>query len=111
MDIVTYAASVVKTKELIRRAEAIGLQPKVIDVLPESGDSDILYILPSGSDYYEYVWTGSAFKLISVTSVNPGSDYHKAVAQDVIDDDMKERIESLESTTIADGTLWLSGLK
>lgn len=54
---------------------------KKVDSLPQTGDSNVLYLVPksgSGQDVYnEYIWDGAKFELIGNTSIDLSNYYTK----------------------------------
>lgn len=89
------------------------IEIKVVDSLPTTGESNVIYLVPkaSGEGYVEYVWVASAtkFEEIGDTDIDL-SDYRKAADQDAIDETKVDKVK--DHSLIADTEIArLAGIK
>lgn len=64
-----------KIKELVSRVNELELHIEIVDELPETGSSDVIYFVPvedpeEGNYYNEYMWIDDAWELIGTTQID-----------------------------------------
>lgn len=77
-----------KVKELIARVNELELHIEIVDELPETGSSDVIYFVPvedpeEGNYYNEYMWIDDTWELIGTTQIDLSGYVDLASAQTI----------------------------